>query len=222
MDKPLTIFVSSSIGEFRAQRRALKAAFKQWPFVAWVFEEETAHAEARDEGYLRRAAECDVFILILGERETSAVEKEFAMALAANRPVLAFVRNSDKARAWAKSMFDKYRCLDRFKYGVFNMRNLKPLVIEAVGDTILSRFRLTREETHQLTNATPRLMTAEREQLDMDYSLEVAWKYEFWRTHYAPLPARAPLPTATDQNVAALPPEFLPRSFSADSYPHLF
>jgi len=215
MDRPLIIFISSAIGEFLAERKALKAALERWPFVhAWVFEEETAYSEHLKSGYLRRAAEADFFVVLIGEQPSGPVEEEFATALNANRPILPFVRNSKKAKAWARALFEKYQASDRFKYAGFDAQeDLELKVIEAVGETILYRVRLTSRQALQLVTAhsQPRLSPTKRQELDRAYLAEVVQKYEFWRTHYMPLAAIARL--RPEPIPAVAPHEFLPRGF---------
>jgi flagellar biosynthesis GTPase FlhF len=184
----LAVFISSHIGEFLAERKSLKAALERWPFVrAWAFEAETAYAEPRDAGYLRRAAEADIFVLLLGDQPSDAVENEFATALNAKRPILAFAKRSAQDR--------------------------EAKVIEAVGDEILYRFRLTHDQTRQIVQVLPRLSEPERDELDRAYLAEVAQKYEFWRTRYTPLAAIARLRPESAPIPAATPAEFLPRGF---------
>ncbi len=221
MDKPLNVFISSAIAEFRAERAALKTALERWQFVrAWVFEDETAYTEPLEAGFTRRAAECDIYVLLLGEQPSDAVEKEFAAALNAHRPILTFVKRA--VQPHADTFFRKYDALDKFKYALFDgTAQLEALAIEAVTDDIVRRVRLSSQQALQLVTAQPllRLSPSEREQLDRAYLAEVAQKYEFWRTHYTPLAAIARLSDLRGLrdleglNRAATPAEFLPRGF---------
>jgi HEAT repeat protein len=215
MDCNLDIFVSSAIGEFANERKALKTALERWQFVhAWVFEEAAAYSEPRDAGFLRRAAECDIFVLLIGDDYRKPVEDEFATALNMHRSILAFVKRSSKMQA--DSMFEKYQASDKFKYAIFDdVKQLEEQVIEAVTEDIVRRVRLSSRQALQLVTAQPQpqFSPSEREQLDQEYIAEVTRKYEFWREHYAPLAAIAQLQSRATPAFSATPAEFLPRGF---------
>ena len=218
MERNLNVFISSAIGEFANERKALKAALESLLSVyAWGFELETAYSEPRDYGYLRHAAEADIFVLIIGDQEREPVEKEFATALGAHRPILAFVKRSAKEKADA--LFAKHRADDQFKYAIFDdSQQLQTQVVEAVRDEITIGYRKWPTQARQLVQVLPRLSQTERDELDRAYLAEVARKYEFWRTHYTPLAAIARLRDGAEisgqlVSTTATPPEFIPRGF---------
>jgi len=218
VDRNLDVFISSAIGEFASERKALKAALGSLQLVyAWVFELETACSEPRDYGYLRHAAEADIFVLIIGDQEREPVEREFATALGAHRPILAFVKRSAKDKADA--LFAKYRADDQFKYAIFDdSQQLQAQVVEAIRDEITIGYRKWPAQARQLVQVLPRLSQTERDELDRAYLAEVVRKYEFWGTHYTPLAAIARLRDGSETSRqfvsnTATPAEFLPRGF---------
>jgi len=214
----LTIFISSAIDEFVNERKALKAALERWQFVrAWVFEEETAFSEELVPGYLRRVAESDIVVLLIGNVASDPVDKEFATALGTHRPILAFVKRSVQGRA--NALFAKYQASDKFKYALFdNAPQLEAFVVEAVEDEIIIGYRKWRTQAQQLVQTFPRLPQSERDELDRAYLAEVVRKYEFWRTHYTPLAAIARWRDDVETSrrlvsTTATPAEFMPRGF---------
>jgi hypothetical protein len=92
------IFVSSilnpSIEDLRPERLAVREVVESFPFLrAWAFEASPASSESLDQSYLRHVEECDVFVIILGEKVTPPVNAEWLRAKKLKKPILAFVKS---------------------------------------------------------------------------------------------------------------------------------
>ncbi len=93
------VFISSILNtkteDLRAERNRVRAVVDSYPFLKpWAFEKAPASTENLDDSYLRHVAECDLFILILGEKITDPVTAEYLKAKDLDKPTLIFARDS--------------------------------------------------------------------------------------------------------------------------------
>jgi HEAT repeat protein len=203
MDAPLAVFVSSAIGEFLAERSALKAAIERLPFLtAWVFEKEDAYSEPLVPGYLARVKTSDIVVLLLGEHQSQPVERELVAALEADRPILAFVKRS--AQADADRLLARLNVADRFKYTTFDASELEGKVTNAIIAELVRRFRGV---------YTSELSDTELSELRRSYLREVVERYQFWELGYARTAATLRTPEAPSRLRGLAPPEFVPCEF---------
>lgn len=100
MENPLVVFISSMIGELRAERRAVKEALEAIPLTRpWVFEYTPASPDKLQESYLRWARECDIFVLLLAQNISDPVKKEYEIALVLDKPRLIFLKKVERSTA---------------------------------------------------------------------------------------------------------------------------
>lgn len=104
----LLVFVSSLIGELSAERQALRQTIIGLGITRpWIFEFTPATAQPLEESYLDKARTCDLFVLLIDEDISPAVEKEFETALRHNRPILAFLKKDKEDKDQHRSLAAK-------------------------------------------------------------------------------------------------------------------
>ena len=95
VEPPLLVFVSSRIDELRAERQAVREAIASLGLTRpWVFESTPATAQPLEASYLDKVRTCDLFVLLVAENTSTAVERELETAVQYGRPILAFLRSS--------------------------------------------------------------------------------------------------------------------------------
>ncbi|CAG1012163.1 hypothetical protein ANRL4_04585 [Anaerolineae bacterium] len=93
VEPPLLVFVSSLIGELSAERQALRQTIIGLSITKpWIFEFTPATAQPLEEAYLDKVRTSDLFVLLIDENVSPAVEKEFETALQHSRPILVFLK----------------------------------------------------------------------------------------------------------------------------------
>lgn len=93
VEPPLLVFVSSLIGELSAERQMLRQTITGLGITRpWIFEFTPATAQPLEKSYLNNVRTCDLFVLLIDENSSPAVEKEFDTALQHHRPILAFLK----------------------------------------------------------------------------------------------------------------------------------
>ena len=111
MENPLHVFISSVISGMEAERRAVKAAAEAIPLTRpWLFEFSSASSLPLEESYLRAVRECDIFVLLLGDRVTDPVKAEVQTAAVGKKPQLVFLATSapEEVIKYAQSLGVKY------------------------------------------------------------------------------------------------------------------
>ena len=93
MTETLLVFVSSVISGMETERKAVRAAIDAIRLTrSWVFEFTTASSLPIPESYLRVVRECDILVLLLGNRVSDPVKLEVETAQGAKNPILAFLK----------------------------------------------------------------------------------------------------------------------------------
>ncbi len=91
-ERPISVFVSSRISP--AYEWARLAAFEELKglglFDPWLFEVAPASTEGVQRGYLRRVAEADLVLWLVGRETTEPVLREIRTAIESERPILVF------------------------------------------------------------------------------------------------------------------------------------
>lgn len=137
MENPLLVFISSVIQGMEAERKAAEAAIQAIPLSRpWVFEHSPASSLPLQESYLSKVRQCDIFVLLLGDRLTDPVKLEVTTAQAANKPLLVFRAENalQGVVAYARSLGVKYA-----EYR--DPKDLAAKVAEAVGDELITGYR---------------------------------------------------------------------------------
>ena len=138
MENPLVVFVSSMIGEFKEERGTVKEAIEAIPLTRpWVFEYTPASSDILDESYLRWVRECDIFILLLAHKLSSAVRKEWQTALAHAKPRFVFLKDVERT-PMAQAFVDQVDV----KWAKFSdEEELRQRVREAIIDELVKGYR---------------------------------------------------------------------------------
>ena len=113
----LLVFVSSIMDkareDLRAERDAVRTAVQSIGITqSWRFEDSPASSRHVDDAYLAKVREADIFVIILGQELSEPVRKEYETALAAQKPILAFLKATTRtptADAFAKSLSVKWK-----------------------------------------------------------------------------------------------------------------
>jgi len=137
-EPPLLVFVSSVIHGMEKERQAVDQAVRSISITRpWRFEATPASTEDVVESYLSKVLECDIFILLIGDVDSDAVRREYQTALDADKPVLAFIRDVERAPE-----LDELVHSIRTKYGMYSgSDDLRRSVQAAVMDEVVKRYR---------------------------------------------------------------------------------
>lgn len=116
----LLVFLSSIMDKQREdlfpERDAAKEAIQSLGLMSpWRFEDSPASSLRVDYSYLNKVAEADIFLLLLGRDVTAPVRMEFDAALGAGKPVLVFLKKSDRtpeAESFVKELKIKWKTFD--------------------------------------------------------------------------------------------------------------
>lgn len=146
METRLSVFLSGVINE---RTRPLRAIIKQhieatgWASV-WVFEKEPPHPNLRD-SFLRKIDASDLYVLILWDDITNAVESEFARAKSAGIPVLVFRVRTESSSERLNSFWREIS--SDLKFATCDEGDLPSAVYEAVITNLIDswRARLSRQ-----------------------------------------------------------------------------
>jgi hypothetical protein len=144
-EPPLLVFISSAIEGMEKERATVEEAVESIQITrAWRFEVAPASSEPVEEAYLSKVRGCDLFILVVGTLDRTAVRREYQAALEAERPVLAFVEDvqrSPELGQFVGSIGSKYRMYA-------SLDELKSVVRASVADEITRAFRATVGPAH--------------------------------------------------------------------------
>lgn len=136
----LCVFVSSPIETMKEERERVRDAICSIGTLhPWLFEYTPASSQEVHASYESKAQECDLFILVAGSEYSEASAREYDLAVAAGRPVLAFVvsgKKSAKQEAFVKSVYQKHEPYD-------TPDDLYTKVIISVNDEQIRRWRST-------------------------------------------------------------------------------
>ena len=137
MENPLVVFISSVISGMGAERQAAEAAIQAIPLSrAWRFESSPASSLPLAESYLSKVRECDIFVLLLGDKVTDPVKAEAQTALEAGKARLVFLSDGAPADvvSYAQALGVKYASYR-------DAADLATKVAEAVGDELITGYR---------------------------------------------------------------------------------
>ncbi len=143
-EPPLRVFVSSLISELSEERQALRHAITGLGITKpWIFESTPASTQLLQVSYLEKVRNCDLFVLLINENVSPAVEQEFQKAMHYKRPILAFLKkeddNQEKHRSLAADALIK---LIPTKWTTFrDPTDLAVKVRIAITDEIIRRVR---------------------------------------------------------------------------------
>ena len=137
MEHPLLVFISSVISGMAAERQAAQAAIRAIPLTRpWLFEFSGASSLPLDESYLRKVRECDILVLLLGDRVTDPVEAEVQTDQDNGKPLLVFLYDGAPA-----DVVTKAQSLG-VKYAPYrDAADLAQKVAEAVADELITGYR---------------------------------------------------------------------------------
>jgi len=138
IERPLLVFISSVIAELQPERAVVETMIRDFGIAQpWRFETTPASSDPVDEAYLQKVRECDIFVLIVAHRDSSAVQNEYELALECNKPVLAFVRDEQRSSG-LQSFVDQIT----MKYSVYTgATELGQQVRAALTDEVLRKYR---------------------------------------------------------------------------------
>ena len=146
----LTVFVSSRIGELDEERTSVSEVIGTYfGMVArpWLFEYTLASSESLEESYLRKAGDCDIFVLIAGACYSAPVEAEVSRAVESGARILAFVKDTETRDPRVQAMLDG---LD-VKYARFGTASeFRKLLILSIRDELVRAYRRYRLDDAQL------------------------------------------------------------------------
>jgi hypothetical protein len=140
------VFISSILNlkteDLRAERNRVRTVVDSYPFLRpWAFEIAPASTEKLDDSYLRHIVECDLFILILGEKITDPVTAEFLKAKDLDKPTLIFAKDSQNRSVQANLLLHGAGV----KYTTFEtIDDLEAQVRDAIGQTLILGLRSLR------------------------------------------------------------------------------
>ena len=160
MEDRLLVFVSSVVDEFLGERDAVEKAVAAIPLTKpWVFEHSPAYAAPVAEAYLRKVRDCDIFILIVGEGISNAVETEYRIALEGDKPRLVFLKDSPRTPEASEFV----RSVD-VKWAMFStIDELAKQVQVAISEELITgyrRYRLKAAEVGNIAEFGERLSSA--------------------------------------------------------------
>ena len=141
MENPLLIFISSDMSELKEERQAVRQAIEQIPLARpWLFEFSPASTDTLEESYLIKVRECDIFVLILSRRLSSAVNREWREAK--SRPRLVFVESSEVGQLDRDEETKRFISEVDVKWKEFkNTGELRKEVTEAISDELTKGYR---------------------------------------------------------------------------------
>jgi Domain of unknown function (DUF4062) len=90
MNKQISVFISSSMSELENEREIVEQALRELNVNPTLFELFPAMSGSPVTAYVREVEQCDVYILILWKLFSKPVQKEFEVAVRANKPILVF------------------------------------------------------------------------------------------------------------------------------------
>ncbi len=139
IEEKIRVFISSiqdkNTENLEAERTYVINIVKNYsPTLPWAFEHTPASDLPPSEYFLRGVRDCHLFLILLGENVTNAVEQEYAEAIRVNKPIFAFLKNSVRSIELQKLVQD---IQTRFKYANFNsLGELDTLVTSSFDDFI--------------------------------------------------------------------------------------
>lgn len=148
-ENPLLVFVSSVISGMEAERAAANRAIQSIAFTRpWIFENTPASSQDVTEAYLSKVESCAIFICIIGDNTSPAVEREYDTALAHHKPILVFLRAG--ARTDETSQFME-RIRAHSKYAVYvTPEQLYTEIRSAVFDELVRTFVRAKQDIQAL------------------------------------------------------------------------
>ncbi|HUW95305.1 MAG TPA: DUF4062 domain-containing protein [Anaerolineae bacterium] len=157
----LLVFVSSVIEELLHERETAENTINDIPITkAWRFEHTPASADSRDDTYLSKVRECDIFVLIVGAQMTEPVVNEYATAKAHGKRRLVFLKDIERtvdAEQFVESIGRE------IKWAKFSdTRELESELRRAVAKELIDgyrRYRLTEAERRQLREFMAKLLS---------------------------------------------------------------
>ena len=99
-NKRFKIFISSVVSELETERWIVRYATEELgpQYNPQIIENYSARPEPRNELCLKAVKECDIFILLLGEKYETQIEAEYNAARETGKPILIFVKDVDVAK----------------------------------------------------------------------------------------------------------------------------
>jgi hypothetical protein len=141
------------MGGMEEEREAADRAIRSIDFSRpWRFESAPASSQTLEESYLSKVRTCDIFVLILGAQYSEPVRNEYAVAVEAGKPVLAFVRAGERSAEQ-----EEFLSTIGTKYGVYeSAADLQHRLHAAVADEVVRRYRSTIRPSDVNTFLAPR------------------------------------------------------------------
>ena len=138
----LLVFISSVMGdELNHTRQVAEQAIRAFPITgSWVFESTPASSEPPDDGYLRKVAEADFVVWLIGRETTQPVVNEINTCISAGRRLLAFKLPSEARDASTRNLIDRASGYAKWKE-VDDIAELPGHVNAALSDEIVRAIR---------------------------------------------------------------------------------
>ena len=166
MARPVKVYVSCVQNELADERLALKQALINLPLsVQWEFDFTSASSGKLPDEYLDRIWDCDLYLALVGEEISDAVKKEYEIAVEADKPAVALVKDiprSEEAKDFIRSLKRKPRPR-RF----VSVEDLAYQVEAGVSDELIKcfkRLRLEESEMRELARRRVESIADERRQ----------------------------------------------------------
>jgi len=153
VEPPLQVFVSSLISELVEERQALRQAITGLGITKpWIFESTPASTQPLEESYLQKVRTCDFFVLLVNEKLSPAIEREYHEAIHYQRPILAFLKKENEDQDQQRSSAAK-TLIEQIPTKWTTFRDPTDLAIKvriAIADEIIRRVR---DETIKMSQA---------------------------------------------------------------------
>jgi Sec-independent protein translocase protein TatA len=147
-EAPLKVFVSSVMAELAEERKVVAQSIRAIPITRpWVFEQSPSSTDTAIKTYISQVKQADIFVLLIGNRLSSAVIEEYKTALDAKKPILVFIKLGEKE----DSFKDFIKLLD-VKWSEFSStEELSILVQSSIGTELIKGYRRYRLSATELS-----------------------------------------------------------------------
>ena len=141
-ESDLLVFISSVMSdELNRARHVTKQAVCAFPISRpWAFEFTPASSEPPDDAYLRKVAEADFVVWLIGRETTQPVVNEINTCISAGRRLLAFKLPSEARDEYTENLIDRVSGYAKWKE-VDNIKELPEQVNAALSDEFIRGIR---------------------------------------------------------------------------------
>ena len=141
-ESDLLVFISSVMRDkLTHARQVTEQAIRAFPITrSWVFESTPASSEPPNEEYLRKVAEADFVIWLIGRETTQPVANEINACVSSGRRLLAFKLPSEARDASTRNLIDRVSGYAKWKE-VHNIEELPEHINAALSDEFVRGIR---------------------------------------------------------------------------------